>query len=109
MARPILHVNIIGGGYADHERFPEAGTVLADVDATSTVDAMAYFLGQHAYRYPERQAIEMSIEAERLRVQQVDSTWPSTHSEDPQARFVTESRSPVGGLLQWAFIAEVHG
>jgi hypothetical protein len=81
------------------------GNVLKDVDATSTMDAMAYYL----VRYGPNPALQ--IEGDKLAAQ-VRSSYPTSHSESPTADFVVEERSVIAidGVkpLLHQFIARVH-
>jgi hypothetical protein len=83
----ILHVHIRD----------EAGTLLADIDASSTADALAYFLRS---RRIDVDATELSI---RQAVAADHPVWPIS-SQEP---IVVEGRCPIMHTLEWQYLAEV--
>lgn len=88
--------------YKGHEivhvliRDAEKGDTLADVDATSTADAMAYYL--RSRHINEAEADRIDRQYGRL------CTWPTP---DATARFVYEDRCIITGRLLVGLFAEI--
>jgi hypothetical protein len=84
MNQTILNVYIVDG---------ETGEIVADIDAESTVDAMAYFL-RSRHVWPEAT---------------VDALTETTdHGFAAEDEFVTEGRNPIFGQIEWQYLARVH-
>ena len=99
-ARTLMHVLIIDG---------LTGDTIADVDARSTMDAIAYFLASP--HIPRRHEIwevgRIRSEAAKLRAL-TDSSWPTPDSETPTVDFITEGRNPISNVIEWQYIARVR-
>jgi hypothetical protein len=93
--RPIIHVNII-----DDTPGAGQGRILADVDATSTADALAYYL---VSRKLDLAATEDSI---KLATWFAQSTDGEVMPED--TRIAWEQRDPITKVLERAVVAEAH-
>lgn len=85
--RPILHVYIMD----------EYGHVIADVDAASTADAMAYYLRS---RDIDPDATEGSIKC--------SARYPNGKVADDEP-IIAEIRTPIARIVQLRRVAMVHG
>jgi hypothetical protein len=85
--RPILHVYIMD----------EYGHVIADIDAPSTADAMAYYLRSRDL-VPD--ATEESIKC--------DAQYPNGEVGDTEP-IIAEVRTPIARIVQCRRVAMIHG
>lgn len=90
--RPILHVHIVDD---------LTGDLLADVDAASTADGLAYYLRS---RRLDEKATERSVWFAAGYALNVPDVEP-----DPADTIVREERNPISGAIESAIFAEVGG
>lgn len=74
----------------------ETGEVLADVDALSTADAVAYYL---ASRHIDDDATEATI---------IDQVVRGGGYEAPEVEIAHERRNPISQALELGLVARVH-